>query len=279
VPERDMTALIGYILVTVLTGAIVSRVAHWDRAPAPARVSADLVADTARKVEAVLSSLAGFAFTSVVLLITLSGSRLNVQAQGSVDLIALLVVAYLGFVVGGIMYAHTEPIRTKTGVELLPAQLAVASAQFYRSIISGWLALGPLIAIVGVDRLTTFVLALLFIAIFGGSIFHTANLTALGYADKRFATVAPLPGLAGAFGFAGLVHFVPALRSTDSVLFLIGAGAALGATGHFVFHGLRTAGEDLPLIVVRRLRAIIAADSHASEVLMAFLWLGVAGLL
>src|SRR5438067_4003048 len=274
-----MTALIGYVLVTVFTGAIVSRIARWDRAPVPARVSADLVADTARKVEAVLSSLAGFAFTSVVLLITLSGSRLNVQAQGSVDLIALLVVAYLGFVVGGIMYAHTEPIRSRDGVELLPAQLAVASTQFYRSIISGWFALGPLIAIVGVDRLTTFVLALLFISLFGGWIFHTANLAALGYAEDRFATIAPVTGLAGAFGFAALVHFVPELRSTDSVLFLIGAGAALGATGHFVFHAARTVGEDLPVFVVRRLRAIIAADSHASQVLMAFLWLGIAGFL
>ncbi len=132
------------------------------------------------------------------------------------------------------MYAHTEPIQTKTGVELLSAQLAVASAQF---------SLGPLIAIVGVDRLTTFVLALPFIAIFGGSIFHTANLTALGYADKRLATVSPLPGLAGAFAFAALVHFVPELRSTDSVLFLIGAGAALDATGHFVFHGFCGSGR------------------------------------
>jgi len=212
-------------------------------------------------------------------LITLSGGRLDVQAQRSVDLIALLVVAYLGFVVGGIMYAHTEPIRTRDGTELLPALLAVASAQFYRSIISGWLALGPLMALVGVERLTTFVLALLFIAIFGGSIFHTANLTALGYADKQFSTLTPLVGLAGALAFAALVHFVPQLRSTDSVLFLIGAGAAIGATAHFVFHGMRTAGEDLPLGVVRRLRMIVAADSHASEVLMAFTWLGVAGLL
>ena len=273
-----MTALIAYIVVTVLTGAVMSRLAHWDRPPVPARPTADL-ADTARKVQAVLSSLAGFAFTSVVLLITFSGGRLDVQAERSVDLIALLVVAYMGFVVGGIMYAHTEPIRTTGGVELLPALLAVASAQFYRSIVSGWLALGPLIAIVGVDRLTTFILALLFIAIFGGSIFHTANLTTYGYADKRFATVAPLLGLGGAFAFAGLVHVVPELRSTDSVLFLVGAGAALGATAHLVFHGARMAGEDLPLGVVRRLRAIVAADAHASEVLMAFLWLGVAGLL
>ena len=45
-----MTALIGYIVVTVLTGAVVARLAHWERAPAPVRASADL-ADTARTSE------------------------------------------------------------------------------------------------------------------------------------------------------------------------------------------------------------------------------------
>ena len=273
-----MTALIAYIVVTLLTGAIVARATGWNRPPGPVKPGIDL-ADQARKVQAVLSSLAGFAVTSIVLLITLSGNRLDMQAQRSVDLIALLVVAYLGFVVGAIMYAHTEPCRSRSGVDLLPAQHAVASAQFYRSIIQGWLSLGPLIAILGVDRLTTFVLALVLIAILGGWVFHTANLAGLGYAEPRFVAVAPLAGLVGAFAFAGLVHFLPQLRSSDAVLFLVGAGAALGATAHFVFHTARTVGEDLPVFVVRRLRVIVAFDSHASEVLMAFMWLGVAGLI
>lgn len=272
-----MTALIAYVVVTMLTGAIVARFTRWGGPPGPVRANLDL-ADQARRVQSVLSGLAGFAVTSIVLLITLSGNRLDVQAQRSVDLIALLVVAYLGFVVCGIMYAHTEPLRSH-GVDLLPAQHAVASTQFYRSIISGWLALAPLIAIVGVDRLTTFVLALLFLAVFGGWIFHSANLAALGYADRRFVTFTPLVGVVGALAFAGLVHFVPELRSTDAVLFLVAVGAMLGATAHFVFHLSRTVGIDLPQFVVTRLRTIVAIDAHASEVLMAFLWLGVAGLL
>jgi hypothetical protein len=273
-----MTALVAWIVVTLLTGAVVARFTGWNRPPVPLRASTDL-ADHARKFQAVLSSLAGFAVTSIVLLITFSGNRLDVQSESSVDLIALLVVAYLGFVVGGIMYASIEPVRTRTGVDLLPAQHAVASTQFYRSILSGWLALGPLIAIVGVERLTRFVLALLLIAILGGWIFHGANLTTLGYGERRFVTFAPLVGLAGAFVFAAVVHFVPQLRSTDVVLFLTGAGAVLGATAHFVFHSLRTVAEDLPGYVTRRLHVLVAVDSYASQVLMAFLWLGIAGLL
>lgn len=273
-----MIALIAYIVVTAVTGALVARFTRWDQPPGPVRTSVDL-ADQARRVQSVLTGLAGFAVTSIVLLITLSLNRLDVQPQRSVDLIALLVVAYLGFVVGGIMYAHTEPFRSPLGIDLLPAQHAVASAQFYRSIIQGWLALGPLIAILGVDRLTTFVLALLLIAILGGWVFHTANLAGLGCAEPRFVAVAPLVGLGGAFGFAALVHFVPQLRSTDAILFLVGAGAALGATAHFAFHTARTLGDELPDFIVRRLRAIVSIDSHASEVLMAFLWLGIAGLI
>ncbi|HEY7623487.1 MAG TPA: hypothetical protein VIA63_00520, partial [Candidatus Limnocylindria bacterium] len=162
-----MTALIGYIVVTLVTAAIVARLTDWTSPPAPVRPTTDM-ADQARKVQAVLSSLAGFAFTSVVLLITLSGSRLDPQAQRTVDLIVLLFIAYLGFVVGAIMYAHTEPLHTHDGVDLLPAEHAIASTQFYRSITQGWLALGPLIAILGVERLNLFVLAILLIAVFGG---------------------------------------------------------------------------------------------------------------
>jgi hypothetical protein len=271
-----MTALIGYIVVTLVTGAIVARFTGWRRPPGPARPTLEL-ADTARKVEAVLSGLAGFAFTSVVLLITLSGSRLDPHAERTIELIALLVVAYLGFVVGAIMYAHTEPLTTPSGIDLLPAQHAVASAQFYRSIMSGWLALAPLVAIVGSQLLTTFVLGLLFLAIFGAWTFHAGDLASVGYAEPRFLVLVPLTGFVGAFGFAALLYFAPQLRSPDSVLYLVAAGATLGASAHFAFHAARAVGADLPDVVVRSLRAIIAADSHASAVLMTFLWLAVAG--
>ena len=271
-----MSALIGYIVVSIVTGAVVGRLTGWARPPSPRRQTIDL-ADTARKVQPILSSLAGFAVTSLVLLITLSGSRLDVHDERTIDLIALLVVAYLGFVVGGIMYAHTEPIVTKSGVDLLPAQHAIASAQFFRSIVSGWLALGPLVAILGVERLTTFVLALLLLAVLGGWIFHVANLTALGYDERRFALVAPTVGIAGAFAFALLVRAIPGLRSPDSVIFLVGAGAAIGASSHFLFHGVRLAGDSIPDSILRRMRAIVLADAHASVILVAFLWLALAG--
>jgi hypothetical protein len=273
-----VTALVAYLAATIVTGAILARPTGWFRPAGAVRPSSDL-ADQARKIQAVLSSLAGFAVTSIVLLISLSGNRLDVQAERSVELIVLLVVSYLGFVVGAIMYAHTEPCRTRTGVDLLPAQHALASAQFYRSITSGWLALAPLIAILGVDRLTIFVLALLFIAVPGAWIFHSANLVGLGFAESRFVVLELLAGLGGAFAFAVLVHFVPQLRSPDAVLFLVGAGAALGANAHFAFHTSRALSDMLPESVASRLRMVVSLDSHASQVLMAFTWLGIAGLI
>jgi len=269
-------ALIGYLGVTIATGVIVGRMTGWARPPTERRPTLDL-ADTARKVQSVLSSLAGFAVTSLVLLITLSASRLDMHQERNVDLIALLVVAYLGFVVGAIMYAHTEPVVTRAGLDLLAAQHAVASCQFFRSIVSGWLALGPLVAVLGIDRLTIFVLALLLLAVLGGWIFHVANLTALGYGERRFALVAPTVGIAGAFAFAVLVRAVPSLHSVDSVLFLVGAGATLGATAHFLFHAARLAGDAIPEWIGRRMRTIVLADAHASVVLMMFLWLALAG--
>src|SRR2546423_6194089 len=180
-----MSALVAYLVIVVVTGLIVARLTDVTSAPGPRRATLD-APDTARKVQSVLSSLAGFAVTSLVLLITLSGSRLDMSVERNVDLIALLVVAYLGFVVGAIMFAHTEPVVTASGLDLMAAQHSIASGQFYRSIVSGWFALGPLVAVLGVDRLTIVVLGLLLLSIFGGWIFHAANLRALGYASVRF---------------------------------------------------------------------------------------------
>src|SRR4051795_5158196 len=102
-----MSALVAYLVVTLITGFVMTLVTDIRRRPDPRRVTLD-APDTARKVQSVLSSLAGFAVTSLVLLITLSGSRLDMHVERNLDLIVLLVVAYLGFVVGAIMYAHTE---------------------------------------------------------------------------------------------------------------------------------------------------------------------------
>jgi len=270
-----MYALIGYFVVTLVSGLIVGRLAGWTHPAAPPRPTLDL-ADTARKVQAVLSSLAGFAVTSLVLLITLSASRIDMHQERSVDLIALLVVAYLGFVVGAIMYAHTESVLTASGVDLLAVQHAIASCQFFRSIVSGWLALGPLVAVLGVERLTNFVLALLLLSVLGGWIFHVANITALGYSERRFAFVAPTIGFAGAAGYAALVQAVPELRSDDSLLFLVGMGATIGATAHFVFHSSRLFGGAIHESIARWIRPLVLTDAHASVVLMAFSWLALA---
>jgi len=273
-----MYAALGYLIVTVVSGLVVGRLTGWTRPAGPARATLDL-ADTARKVQSVLSSLAGFAVTSLVLLITLAASRLDMHEERSIDLIALLVVAYLGFVVGAIMYAHTEPVVTATGVNLLAVQHAIASCQFFRSIVSGWLALGPLVAILGVERLTNFVLALLLLAVLGGWIFHVANITALGYCERRFALVAPTVGIAGAAAYALLVQAVPELRSDASLLFLVGIGATIGATAHFVFHASRLFGGAIHESVARWIRPLVLTDAHASVVLMAFSWLALARLI
>src|SRR5256885_16343750 len=98
-----MLALVAYFVALVLTFPVVRGAMRLGEPRTAVRTTSDL-ADQSRKIEAVLSGLAGFAFTSVVLLITLTGNRLDVQRY--VDLIALLVVAYLGFVVAAIMYAN-----------------------------------------------------------------------------------------------------------------------------------------------------------------------------
>jgi hypothetical protein len=270
-----MSALIGYLLVTVVSAVLVGRFVGADRPPDERRATLDLP-DTARKVQSVLSSLAGFAVTSLVLLITLSGSRLDMTDERNVDLIALLVVAYLGFVVGAIMYAHTEPIVTATGLDLLATQHSIASGQFFRSIVSGWFALAPLVAVLGVERLTVVVLGLLLLAVFGGWIFHAANLVSLGYSELRFSVLAPLAGIVGAGLFGLLVHQVPGLRTPDSVLYLVVVGALLGANAHFFFHGARLTGVSFPPFLARRIRLIVLADAHASVIYVAFLWLAIA---
>jgi hypothetical protein len=53
------------------------------------------------------------------------------------------------------------------------------------------------------------VLGLLLLSVLGGWIFHVANITALGYSERRFALVAPTVGIAGAAAYALLVQAMP----------------------------------------------------------------------
>src|SRR5437867_3329876 len=89
--------------------------------------------------------------------------------------------------------------------------------------VTGWTHLP--VAVLGVERLSSFVLFLLLLAVGGGWIFHVSNITALGFGERRFAFVAPTLGIAGAIAYAILVRVAPGLRSDDSLLFLVGAGA------------------------------------------------------
>ena len=63
------------------------------------------------------------------------------------------------------------------------------------------------------------------------------------------------------------------------MLFLVGAGATIGASAHLFFHTTRLAGDSIPGSLGRWMRAVVLGDAHASVVLMAFLWLALAGYL
>jgi hypothetical protein len=118
---------------------------------------------------------------------------------------------------------------------------------------------------------------LLLLSVLGGWIFHVANITALGYSERRFALVAPTVGIAGAAAYALLVQAMPGPRSDASLLYLVGIGATMGATAHFVFHALRPFGGAIHESVARWIRPLVLTDAHASVVLMAFSWLALAG--
>ncbi len=226
----------------------------------------------------VVGSLAGFAFTGVVLVVTLARER-SIASQVSLDtVIVMFLVAYLYWVGAAFLISYLPHIHT-SGDVVQRVHFSLANTIEYRTVFLSWFALLPLLQANGLARLTPILDVLLPVSLLLGSLLVAMATDGLGllrvseiYFSAGVATVLAL-------GYAAIAWLAPAIRSPWSALDL--------AIVIFVVNGLGFGLASLtPLSPgydgVKRFfeshgRQLVMADMQLTMATLSFLWLAVVG--
>ena len=240
-----------------------------------------IVDDIAKGHVGIMAGLAGFAFTGVVLVVTLARDRPGI-AESSLDtVIVMFLVAYLWWVGNAFLISYM-PHGDLSG-DLVPrVHFSLASAIECRTVFLSWFALLPLLEANGLGRISHILYFLLPASLLFGSVLISMAADGLGL--LRFpetylsATVATVLALV----YAGIVTFAsPAARSQYSTLYIAivifcinGLGFSLAALTPLVprYPGIRR-------FYKKHGRRIVIADMQLTMASLAFLWLGVVGVI
>ena len=237
--------------------------------------------DTAHMHVGIMGGLAGFAFTGIVLVVTLAHDRPGV-AENSLDtVIVMFLVAYLWWVGNAFLISYI-PHDGASG-ELVPRiHFSLASAIEYRTVFLSWFALLPLLEANGLGRLSYILYFLLPASLLFGSVLIAMAADGLGLLRVWETYFSAAVGTILALGYAAIVAFaVPGARSPYSTLYLAlvlfcinGLGFGLAALTPL---SPRYAGVER--FYKRYGRRIVIVDMQLTMVSLAFLWLGVVGVI
>lgn len=227
----------------------------------------------------IVGTLAGFAFTGVVLVVTLARDR-PAGAEVSFDtVVVMFLVSYLYWVGSAFLISYLPHAR-EGGDFVQRVHFSLASTIEYRTVFLSWFALLPLLQANGLGRLLPVLYFLMPASLLLGSLLLAMATDGLGLMliKEVYFSAAIATGLAVAYGVAVALVF-PANRSPYSSLYLAivifcvnGVGFALAAGTPLGSHydGVRRFYE-------RYGRNIIIADMQMTMVSLTFLGLAVVG--
>jgi hypothetical protein len=271
-----MTSLIGFVVVATATALIAARAGA--RPPVGAPDVPWSLPDAAGRQIVILGGMSGFAVTAIVLLVTIVRDATGVDRAQYNAVIVLFLVAWVSMVGTAVMWTRVP--RNDYGEPLLQRlHYGITNDQHFRSIVLGWLAMIPLLLAFDLQRPAAVFAAVVALAGLDGAVLSLVALHRLGFMRLRDVAAIPIVSLAGAAGWATLAGLVPALRATESALYLAVAmvllnGAMLGiaATGPVLISAERFRG-----FITARGHVLFIADGAASVTLLAFLWLAAVG--
>ena len=237
--------------------------------------------DTANTHVGIMGGLAGFAFTGIVLVVTLARDRPGVAGNSLDTVIVMFLVAYLWWVGNAFLISYIP--HDETSGELVPRiHFSLASAIEYRTVFLSWFALLPLLEANGLGRLSYVLDFLLPASLLFGSVLIAMAADGLGLLRVWETYLSAAVGTVLALGYAAIVAFaVPGARSPYSTLYLAlvlfcinGLGFGLAALTPL---SPRYAGVER--FYKRYGRRIVIVDMQLTMVSLAFLWLGVVGVI
>jgi hypothetical protein len=270
-----MWAVLGFLVAAAI--GLVTVIAVCQRRPAHLGDHPWIVDGTAKAHVGIMAGLAGFAFTGVVLIVTLARNRPGV-AESSLDtVVVMFLVAYFWWIGNAFLISYMP--HGDVSVNFVQrVHFSLASTIEYRTVFLSWFALLPLLEANGLGRISHILYFLLPASLLFGSVLISMAADGLGllrvwetYFSAAIATVLVLT-------YAGIVAFVvPAARSPYSAMYL--------ALVMFCINGLCFSLAALTPLARRYTgvmrfykqqgRLIVIADMQLTMASLAFMWLAV----
>jgi hypothetical protein len=228
----------------------------------------------------IVGTLAGFAFTGVVLVVTLAHDRPG-RSEISLDtVVVMFLVSYLYWVGSAFLISYLP--RAGTSGDLVQrVHFSLATTIEYRTVFLSWFALLPLLQANGLSRLVPVLYFLLPASLLLGSLIVAMTTDGLGLMTLKETYLSGVVGvgLALAYGAVGLA--LPGIRSPYSALYLAVVVFCLNGVAFALAAGtpLVSQYDGVKRFYERHGRKIIIADMQLTMVSLAFLWLAVVGVI
>lgn len=272
-----MWAVWGFLLAAAI-GLVTVLVAGHRR---PARLGSHpwIVYDIARGHVGIMAGLAGFAFTGVILVVTLARTGSGAAGSSLDTVVVMFLVSYLWWIGNAFLISYIPHVETSG--ELVPrVHFSLASTIEYRTVFLSWFALLPLLEANGLGRLSYVLYFLLPASLLCGSMLIAMAADGLGLLRIGEAYFSAAIGLVLALGYAAIVTFaVPGIRSQYSTQYL--------ALVIFCINGLCFGLASLTPLSPRYARIehfykkygrqVVISDMLPTMVSLEFLWLAVVG--
>ena len=272
-----MWAVMGFLFAAAI--GLVAVLAVGRRGSAQSDQHPWILYDTAKLHVGIMAGLAGFAFTGIVLVVTLARARPGIDESSLDTVIVMFLVAYLWWVGNAFLISYIP--HDQTSGELVPrVHFSLASTIEYRTVFLSWFALLPLLEANGFGRLSYVLYFLLPTSLVFGSVLIAMAADGLGLLRLWETYFSAAVGTLLALGLTAIIAFaLPGARSQHSTLYLAlvlfcinGLGFGLAALTSL---SPRYAG--IKRFYKQYGRPLVIADMQVTMVLLAFLWLAVVG--
>ena len=226
----------------------------------------------------IVGTLAGFAFTGVVLVVTLPHGRPNTAEIALDSVVVMFLVSYLYWIGSAFLISYL-PHASTSGDLVQRVHFSLSSTIEYRTVFLSWFALLPLLQANGLGRLVPILYFLLPASLVLGSLLLAMATDGLGLMRVKEIYFSGAVGTALALAYAAIALASPGLRSPYSTIYLTVAIFCLNGVG-FAFAALTPLGSQylgLKTLYERHGRRIIIVDMQLTMVSLTFLWLAVVG--
>ena len=220
-----MVALLAFVIGTIAAIAV-----GWlvvGRSQVLARDPSFDPVEVGRRYVTILGGLAGFAVTGMIFLVTLGRSLPGADNASYTTVVAMFLVAYIGFLGVSILFANIHGTSGEGGLDVAAAMFAGGTVMVWFTVGIGWLALVPLFEIVGLHQLAVLAGWVLLTSTLASYSLNATQVYRTGFVGARLALL--IPALAAVVVLAyGLVLGVLGVRPGDSTLAITIAGLLIG---------------------------------------------------